>query len=61
MLLWEEIDLILKREVDELKNVLANGGAADYPGYRQLVGKIEGIEWASNNIQKMLNARLHED
>jgi hypothetical protein len=61
MLLWEEMNVVLQKEIEELKKVLANGGASDYADYRQLVGKIEGIEWSMSHLQHLVNNRIYED
>jgi len=61
MLLWEEMNVVLQKEIEELKKVLANGGASDYADYRQLVGKIEGIEWSMSHLQHIVKNRIYED
>ena len=61
MLLWEEMNVVLQKEIEELKKVLANGGASDYADYRQLVGKIEGIEWSMAHLQHIVKNRIYED
>jgi hypothetical protein len=61
MTLWEEITKNYYKEIEELKKVLAYGGISDYPSYRQIVGKIEGIEYAIDSLQHIVKVRLEED
>lgn len=61
MVLWDELVVTLNKEIQELSKSLANGSAQDYASYRQIVGRIEGIEWAKANLQSIIRKRIHED
>ena len=41
-MLWEEIDRILQKEMDAVKNSLASGAASDYSSYMSSGGRISG-------------------
>jgi hypothetical protein len=60
-MLWEEIQKSLQKEVDGLKNSLAYGVPSDYHSYMQIVGKIAGIEYAQDEIKRLVNTMIYED
>ncbi|MEK9895030.1 MAG: hypothetical protein VW518_01210 [Burkholderiaceae bacterium] len=61
MTLWDEITRNLYKEIEDLKKVLAYGGVSDYPSYRQIVGKVEGMEYAIDCLQHVVKTRIEED
>lgn len=61
MTVIEELNKEIDREVFDLKNFLANGHAETYDNYKQIVGKIEGLEWAKNHLNHITKKMLHED
>lgn len=40
----------IREDLNNLADTMATGGAADYPAYRHMVGKIEGLAQAERNI-----------
>ena len=60
-MLWEEIDRILQKEMDAVKNSLASGAASDYSSYMSSVGRISGLEWARAEIKNVVNQMIYED
>ena len=49
----KELDLIRKQireDLNDLADVMATGGAVDYPSYRHMVGKVEGLAQAERHI-----------
>lgn len=61
MVLWEEINKALEKEINDLKESLAYGHAPSYDMYRQVVGKIEGIVYAKDILTHIVKTRLYED
>jgi hypothetical protein len=61
IMLWEEIDKILQKEMDAAKNSLASGAASDYSSYMNSVGRISGLEWARAEIKNVVNQMIYED
>jgi hypothetical protein len=48
-----EFDYLIKeirKEMNDLADALATGGAADYESYRHMVGKIEGLAFSERII-----------
>ena len=60
-MLWEEIQNSLQKEIEGLKNSLAYGHASDYHSYMKLVGTIEGLEFAQQEIKRLVNTMIYED
>jgi len=61
MVLWEEINSALEKEIEGLKESLAYGHAPSYDMYRQIVGKIEGITYAKDILTQIVKARLYNE
>jgi hypothetical protein len=61
MTLIEELNREIDKEIYNLKTFLASGGAQSYDNYRQIVGKVEGLEWAKNHLNHITKKMLHED
>lgn len=40
----------IREELNNLADTIATGGAPDYPTYRHMVGKVEGLAQAERNI-----------
>lgn len=58
-----ELELVRKKireDMNELADFIATGGAPDFPGYRQMVGKIEGLAMAERHILDLIE-RLMKD
>lgn len=58
-----ELELIRKKireDLNELADFIATGGAPDFPAYRQMVGKIEGLAMAERHILDLVE-RLTRD
>jgi|TARA_Y100000289_G_C3896593_1_gene136854 hypothetical protein len=61
MTLSSEIDKALTKEIEIIKNSLANGSASDYHTYMNCVGRISGIEWAKAEIKNITKKILDEE
>lgn len=61
MTLYNEINKILTKEVESIKNSLAYGSASDYHTYMNCVGRIAGIEWANAEIKNITKKMLDEE
>ena len=61
MTLSSEIDKALTKEIEIIKNSLANGSASDYHTYMNCVGRIAGIEWANAEIKNITKKMLDEE
>ena len=46
MEIWDEVVQEFNEEIQKLRTTLASSAAEDYSHYRQLVGSIQGLEWA---------------
>ena len=60
-MLAEEISKLLQKEIEIIKNSLANGSASDYHTYMNCVGRIAGIEWAKAEIKNLTKKILDEE
>jgi len=60
-MLYEEIDKMLVKEIESLKNSLASGTASDYHTYTNLVGRIQGLEFARIETKSLVNKMIYED
>ena len=60
-MLQNEIQSILKKEMEGLKISLASGACSDYPMYMNTVGRIAGLEWAAVEIKRIVNTIIHEE
>jgi|TARA_R110000787_G_scaffold251559_1_gene357048 hypothetical protein len=61
MTLWEELTQEYDKQIEELKNLLAYGTASSYADYRQIVGRIEGIELSKDNLVNIVKTRIYEE
>ena len=61
MEIWDEVIIELTTEMDKLRLMLGNGNAEDYSHYRQLVGSIQGLEWARTNLTDIIKKRTYAD
>ena len=61
MTLWEEITKELDKQIEDLKNLLEYGGSSSYDEYRQVVGRIEGLELAKEQITNIVKIRIYEE
>ncbi len=61
MTLWDEIQRKLNKEIEEYKNILANGGISDYYSYRDIVGRIEGLRQSQEILRDLLKNYLDEE
>lgn len=59
-----EFDLLkrdIRTEMNDLADALATGAAPDYPAYRHMVGKIEGLAFAERIIIDLEERLLRQD
>ena len=61
MTLSSEIDKAHTKEIEIIKNSLANGSASDYHTYMNGVGRISDIEWARAEIKNITKKILDEE
>ena len=61
MEIWDEVIIEITTEMDKLRLMLGNGNAEDYSHYRQLVGSIQGLEWARTNLTDIIKKRTYSD
>jgi hypothetical protein len=61
MNIWEEVIQEFEAEKERLKISLGNGAAEDYSHYRQLVGSISGLEWATTNLTDIVKKRMYSE
>ena len=61
MEIWDEVIVELTTEMDKLRLMLGNGNAEDYSHYRQIVGSLQGLEWARTNLTDIIKKRTYAD
>jgi len=44
-----------------LKASLGDGAAEDFAHYRQLVGSIQGLDWARTNLTEIIKKRMYKE
>ena len=52
---------VVTSQIEELKNLLAYGSASSYADYRQIVGRIEGIELSKDNLVNIVKTRIYSE
>jgi|TARA_A100000172_G_scaffold36331_1_gene22045 hypothetical protein len=61
MEIWDEVVQEFNEEIERLKVSLSNGVAEDFAHYRQLVGSIQGLEWARTNLTEIIKTRMYKE
>jgi len=61
MELWDEVIQEYNEEIQRLRLSLGSGTAEDYAHYRQLVGSIQGLEWARINLNDIIKKRMFSE
>lgn len=61
MEIWDEVIIEFNKEIEKLRVMLGDGNAEDYSHYRQLVGSIQGLEWARTNLTDIIKKRTYAD
>ena len=61
MNIYEEVSKEYDKQIEELKNLLAYGTASSYADYKQIVGRIEGIELSKDNLVNIVKTRIYEE
>ena len=61
MEIWDEVIKDYNEELNKLKNIISNGTAESFANYRQLVGHIQGIEWARENFTTIVKRRMYDE
>ena len=59
--MFQEIKEAFTEQQERLKVLLATGQVEDYNQYKQLVGTISGIEWASTELGRIINNRMERE
>jgi len=57
--IWDEVVKELGNEIQHLRITLGSGSAEDYAHYRQIVGSIQGLDWARTNINDIIKKRTY--
>lgn len=61
MTLWDELNNLLNKRQEDIKNSLASGNVSSYDDYRHAVGIYEGLEWSKSCLQHMVKQHIFED
>jgi|TARA_R100001143_G_scaffold57314_1_gene54531 hypothetical protein len=61
MEIWDEVIKTYNDELNRLRNVISEGNAETYSHYKQLVGHIQGIEWARQTFTSVVKSRIYEE
>ena len=61
MEIWDEVVQEFNQEIERLKASLGDGAAEDFAHYRQLVGSIQGLDWARTNLTEIIKKRMYEE
>tara|TARA_R110000796_G_scaffold47947_1_gene114899 strand:- start:124 stop:312 length:189 start_codon:yes stop_codon:yes gene_type:complete len=61
MEIWDEVVQEFNGEIERLKVSLGDGVAEDFPHYRQLVGAVQGLEWAKANLSDIIKKRMYNE
>jgi thymidylate synthase ThyX len=61
MELWDEVIQEFNEEIQKLRLSLGSGSADDYAHYRQIVGSIQGLEWARINLNDIVKKRIFSE
>jgi|TARA_B110000977_G_C10674825_1_gene337152 hypothetical protein len=61
MEIWDEVVQEFNEEIERLKVSLSNGVAEDFAHYRQLVGSVQGLEWARTNLTEIIKKRMYKE
>jgi len=61
MEIWDEVIQEFNEEIQKLRLTISGGAAEDYAHYRQLVGSIQGLEWARDNLTEIIKKRTYAD
>ncbi len=59
--MWDEVVQEFNEEIERLKVSLSNGVAEDFAHYRQLVGSVQGLEWARTNLTEIIKKRMYKE
>ena len=61
MNIWDEVVSEFNTEIHNLRLTLSNGSAEDYAHYKQIVGSVNGIEWARDNLTDIIKKRMYTE
>ena len=61
MEIWDEVIQEYNEELNKLKNTLGDGNAENYSLYRQLVGRLNGIEWCREILTTNIKNRFYNE
>lgn len=56
-----QLKQLIRREMNDLADMLASGGAQDFEGYRYATGTIKGLAWVEEQIDELMKPRDRED
>lgn len=61
MVLVEELNVAIDKEIATLSRSLIAGNVEDYANYKYVIGRIAGLEWAKENFHHIVKTRLYQD
>ena len=61
MEIWDEVIQEYNEELNKLKNTLGDGNAENYSHYRQLVGRLNVIEWCREILTTIIKNRFYNE
>ena len=61
MEIWDEVVQEFNEEIERLKVSLGDGVAEDFAHYIQLVGSVQGLEWARTNLTEIIKKRMYKE
>lgn len=59
MEVWDEFVLELNKELDQVKEVVAEGGASNFGEYQNLVGYNKGLMFSRTKFTSIITRRNH--
>jgi hypothetical protein len=61
MVIWDEMLVGLNKQIGDLTKFLVSGQASDYASYREIVGRIEGIELSKQVLHHIVKSSLYSE
>jgi hypothetical protein len=61
MEVWDEVIKEFNQEINNLRLTLGSGVAEDFAHYRQIVGSINSLEWARDNLTDIIKKRTYAE
>ena len=61
MEVWDEVIKEFNQEINNLRLTLGGGVAEDFAHYRRIVGSINSLEWARDNLTDIIKKRTYAE